>query len=265
MTTISSALLAFVIFLSLGWGNFQHADMIAFNQNLNNTLDIALIDVSTRLRVNMTQNPGNDKDAVWSPDGSRLAYLSNQTGSEHVYVLDFLADETCLLTPSEDDKTFLYHPYELPQWSADGKRVVVFRHGVNRWNETIFLTINVKNGEATQINQDHPDAIHYIQNMQVGAVDSPDNRYEALLDVMDDQETIGLFLVENGERRLLYIVGSMNDYQRSVFSWSPDSQQIALIVTKQNSQQLLIVNVKTGAGRLLTHHADPTSIPAWRP
>ena len=265
LTTTSSAMLVFAMSLSLGWGRLQRADMVAFSQNHNNILDIAAVDVHTRLQVNLTQNSAEDKDAAWSPDGSRLSYLSDQLDSVHVYVLDFAGNDTHLITPYEGDETFLYYPYELPQWSADGERVVVFRHVVNRWDETTLLSINVKNGEATQINQDHPDGVHYIETLQFGEVDSPNGRYRALLDVTDDQQAIGLFLVENGERRLLYTVGGMNDYQRSVFSWSPDSQHIALIVTKNDTRQLLIVNVETGNMRVLAQNADPISAPAWRP
>jgi Tol biopolymer transport system component len=37
---------------------------------------------------NLTRNPAFDNDPAWSPDGRRLAFVSNREGSYRVYVMN---------------------------------------------------------------------------------------------------------------------------------------------------------------------------------
>ncbi|HVF92183.1 MAG TPA: S41 family peptidase [Blastocatellia bacterium] len=68
---------------------------------------------------NLTHSSGaHDKWARWSPDGSRIAYISDASGEEEVHVI---AQDG--LTPPEQltsgGKAMRY----APEWSADGKRI----------------------------------------------------------------------------------------------------------------------------------------------
>ncbi len=37
---------------------------------------------------NLTRHPAQDNFAAWSPDGGRLAFISNRGGGYHTYVMD---------------------------------------------------------------------------------------------------------------------------------------------------------------------------------
>jgi TolB protein len=37
---------------------------------------------------NLTNHPAQDNSAAWSPDGKRLAFISNRGGGYDVYVMD---------------------------------------------------------------------------------------------------------------------------------------------------------------------------------
>ena len=37
---------------------------------------------------NLTRNPANDSDPTWSPDGRRLAFVSDRDGDLEVYVMN---------------------------------------------------------------------------------------------------------------------------------------------------------------------------------
>ncbi len=68
---------------------------------------------------NLTHSSGaHDKWPRWSPDGSRIAYISDQTGEEEVWVI---AQDGS--TPAEQlttgGKAFRY----APEWAPDGKRI----------------------------------------------------------------------------------------------------------------------------------------------
>ena len=166
-----------------------------------------------------------------------------------------------LLTSRED--TIQYA--QQPQWSADGERVIIYAQGLTRRISPTLFTVNVADGHITPIDQDHPDGAHYIENLQGSAVTAPDGRYEAVLDVSADERTVALFLLDDNTQRRLYTLSGLLEYQRSVFSWSPDSRLIALVAVTQDKAELLVLDVETGDSRVLAQGADAVSIPAWQP
>ncbi len=68
---------------------------------------------------NLTRTSGaHDKGARWSPDGRKVAYLSDGTGEEEVYVVDALGvGKPEQITSGGKGQRFP------PEWSADGKRL----------------------------------------------------------------------------------------------------------------------------------------------
>ena len=70
---------------------------------------------------NLTHSSGaHDKAAVWSPDGSKIAFLSDMSGEEQLYVIDQAGTgEPERLTDSF--RMMLY----APRWSPDGERIAL--------------------------------------------------------------------------------------------------------------------------------------------
>src|SRR5664279_2726508 len=68
---------------------------------------------------NLTHSPGaHDKLPRWSPDGSKVAFISDQSGEEEVWVV---AQDGA--TPAEPLTTGGKAMRFAPEWSADGKRL----------------------------------------------------------------------------------------------------------------------------------------------
>jgi Tol biopolymer transport system component len=67
--------------------------------------------------VPLTDGPGNDTEAVWSPDGSRVAFQSDRRGMPGLYVLDVA---TRRVTPLVEGPGLA----QFPAWSPDGKSIV---------------------------------------------------------------------------------------------------------------------------------------------
>src|SRR5215203_3496459 len=68
---------------------------------------------------NLTHSSGaHDKFPRWSPDGSRIAYISDRTGEEEVWVeaQDGLSEAQQLTTSGGAQRY-------APEWSGDGKRI----------------------------------------------------------------------------------------------------------------------------------------------
>ncbi|HEY3122863.1 MAG TPA: protein kinase, partial [Thermoanaerobaculia bacterium] len=77
--------------------------------------DIWLIDVARGIRSRFTFDPANERIAVWSPDGSRLAFISNREGFGDIYEkASSGAGEEKPVFRSDSDKF-------LTDWSEDGR------------------------------------------------------------------------------------------------------------------------------------------------
>jgi Tol biopolymer transport system component len=78
--------------------------------------DLYLQPLDGRPAERLTEHPGNNMRAHFSPDGNQLAYLSSRTGDEELWLLDLATGEERLLT--EDPATD-----EMATWSPDGNEL----------------------------------------------------------------------------------------------------------------------------------------------
>jgi tricorn protease len=112
---------------------------------------------------NLTQSSGaNDRSPVWSPDGARLAWLSDASGEYQLMLGDPLGITTpnALTLPST---AF----FSAPSWSPDGTQILLQDNHRNLW------TIEVSTGNATKIDIDnYPDPIRSFD-----ATWSPDSKW----------------------------------------------------------------------------------------
>ncbi len=104
---------------------------------------------------NITQTQGaHEKFPAWSPDGSRIAYLSDASGEYqlHVKAQDGTGDPTVYKL----EGTGFYADLE---WSPDGNKICYVDNGRN------FYYIDINNAEIIKIDQDElyqPGAFRYI-------------------------------------------------------------------------------------------------------
>lgn len=90
---------------------------------------------------NLTQSPGaHDRSPVWSPDGARLAWLSDSSGEYQLMVGDPLGVSAPRAIPLPST-AFFY----VPSWSPDGTQILIEDNHLNLW------TIEVASGKASKI------------------------------------------------------------------------------------------------------------------
>jgi Tol biopolymer transport system component len=87
-------------------------------QDENTVEDLWTMDLERGLASRLTAGQGSNEHPVWSPDGQRIAFMSNRAGAYDLYVRN--ADGT------GEDELLLKSPYtKFPAcWSADGKYLV---------------------------------------------------------------------------------------------------------------------------------------------
>jgi Tol biopolymer transport system component len=96
---------------------------IAIRDPQTKTRDIWIIDLLRGTKTRLTFDPADDMAAVWSPDGTRIAFTSNRLGQRDIYQKppDGSGPDDLLLGGKGEDKF-------VDDWSADGKYLVYDHH-----------------------------------------------------------------------------------------------------------------------------------------
>jgi dipeptidyl aminopeptidase/acylaminoacyl peptidase len=90
--------------------------------------DIWMIDLGSGIPSRLTTQPGVDADAVWSPDGSQVAYVSSRGDASGIYRLSVNGgSEQMLLKSGVDLLTGL--GLRTTDWTRDGRFIVYERQG----------------------------------------------------------------------------------------------------------------------------------------
>jgi len=111
-------------------------------------IDLWLLDIDTGNRTRLASDPLNFSfhSAVWSPDGTRLAYASARTGKRAIYIRSVNQ-----ITPEEqrweDQEDAIAYPTD---WTQDGKSLVLTERPISTHDERVsLLPVAGKNGAET--------------------------------------------------------------------------------------------------------------------
>lgn len=94
--------------------------MIAFTTNMGNSLDIAIMPpTGTEIDIQLltSDSRDNERDPAWSPDGTRIAFVSNRGGGvDNIFVMDAYGSNVVQLTNREGANSS-------PTWSSDSRYI----------------------------------------------------------------------------------------------------------------------------------------------
>lgn len=113
---------------------------------------------------NLTQTPGvHEREPVWSPDGKKIAYFSDQAGEYTLHVLDRDKEETTNY-PLKGEGF-----YDRIEWSPDSEKIAFTD---NSWS---LYWIDLESGGITKIGQEYL----YGAQKSIRGVWAPDSRWIA--------------------------------------------------------------------------------------
>ena len=209
----------------------------------------------------LTANGAVDFYPAWSPDGQRVAYVSDaevadglrDTGASRVNLHTMAADGTDIRPVLDDDFAVLHHP---PAWSPDGRHLAVVRYLEERVGA--FPTVTDVGRELYVVGADGAEPRRLAENVVSGPSWSPDG--QRLVIAQAEVDGVGLYVIGidgTESRRVMGLEGWEGPYWRASWgpadpaeawidtvAWSPDGTRI--LVRSNQEHPALVVSVESG-------------------
>jgi Tol biopolymer transport system component len=182
----------------------------------------------------ITDGTWNDRDPIWSPDGQRLAFISDRGGTPGVWVIPSLGGTPELKTPLNRSN------WSLTGWSADA-RTIYFE------SSSDLYAIELATGHITPITTPDPKRTA-ARDFRISA----DGNQIAYADAIDGKFRI-LVMPRQGGRAVPITAGEGDDVYPA---WFPDSRTLAFTSSRAGQYQVYLTALDRRAPRQLTYGND---------
>lgn len=211
--------------------------------------DIWALDIQNPKPIRLTNDPTDDRDPAWSPNGKSLAFASHRDGNWEIYVED-------IATGAVNRRTYDLSFQANPKWSPDGLWLTYESY---QGNDLDIYVVPVDGSQPPQrlpANSDTPD---------FSPAWSPDGRQIAFVSWRDGNQDIYVFSLNSQEvYNLTNSPTRMEDYP----AWSPDSKYIAYSAVDEGIEKVFVKPADNpqaepqviGRGRMPTWSPNGSSI-----
>jgi dipeptidyl aminopeptidase/acylaminoacyl peptidase len=221
---------------------------VLYTSYRNDALELWVLDVQGGGAHALVANGAVNLDARWSPDGSRIAYVSTAFhGRFHVFVLGISdgkpAGESVRITEDKDSGLPRYYyskfdQYLSPTWSPDGRELILVSNRGDVWGSGDLWRMSPEPGATMRLVRKeetnwkaHPDWARGGRRVV----------YSSYLGRQHNQ--IWLTTAEGGDPfELTYC-----DCDHTRPRWSPDGRRIAFVTNEEGNVSLRVVSVPGGA------------------
>jgi len=244
-----------------------------------NTRETRLFTVSADGRGQPRPLTAGPKDRLprWSPDGRRLAFVSERSGKPQLYILDREGGEAWVLPTRQKVES-------APVWSPDGRYLAFVARAWAKSADWVPYP-GAPKGDAARARE---QAARRLEGQQQAAK-KPVSDVKVITDLRFRFDGVGyfgdlkkqVFVVEvppagpgPGEQREEVEARQVTsgDFDHDFPTWSPDGTRIACVAFREeltwenlSRQDLWVFDVETGAARQLIDGAGPIFSPVWSP
>jgi len=198
----------------------------------------------------LTRAPGNDAQAVWSPDGARIVFMSQREGLRRLYLMDSDGDHVRALTSPDSNAMN-------PTWSPDGRRIAYVTD--RDFAEEIYLIdVDCLDDLACA------GASSRLTQLQALADDldwSPDSEALAFMSAVGGDLDIYTLAINNQELRRWTHDAEVNQDP----AWSLDGDGLAFVSSREGLYGVYIQTAPDASAARLTDGRMNYWMPLWRP
>lgn len=207
--------------------------------------DIWLVGIGgERNPIRLTNDPADDRDPAWAPDGRRLAFASRRDGNWDIYVSDLTAGSISRMTFGLEFEAG-------PEWSPDGQWLVYESY---RGQNLDIYAMPVDGSTPPQRLTDHPAP-------DFSPAWSPDGRQIAFASWRDGNQDIYVFSLDDPSA-IINVTNTPNrneDYP----AWSPDGVYLAYSAVDEGLEKVFVKRADDPAGAAQAIGLGRT--PTWSP
>jgi len=222
---------------------------VAFDRYDGNAVELELLELSTGKVMALTSNHAVNLEPRWSPDGSRLAFVSTAyEGRWHVYTMsvrDGRGTEPVRITTDRDSKLpryyySVYDHYLSPTWSPDGKELIVISNRGEIWGTGGFWRMRAEPSDSMRL-------IHFEETTWKARPDwSPDGKRVVYSSYVGTQFNQLWLMTSDGGVPLELTYGA---FDATSPRWSHDARHIAYISNEGGNTALWVLDMPGAAKR----------------
>ena len=242
-------LLPLFALIAVGCGILDDDPFIAFSVGDVGQRDIHVVRADGSDLQTVVFHPADDFAPVWSPDRTRIAYLSNRDGNVEVYVTVSLTEPANPTTSMRVTNTGVDESNIV--WSPDSRRLAYVSPEGDGTPRVYWVDLsNLR-----------PNRLLYGHVGEQDPAWSPDGKWVAISVLDERREPIGVFL-RNPDGVNSIQVSHTADYAPA---WSPDGKRLAFVSTRRGNQDVYVAGVREDGS--ISQQVNVTANPAddWGP
>jgi len=253
--TLGAFMLTSVAVIAAPGSSSANGPKIVFGSARNSgNHEIYVMDQNGSNQIRLTNNLAYDDQPKWSPDGTRIAFISDRDGNFEIYSMNDDGTDQQRLTNNPAADGF-------PAWSPDGTKIAFVSGDLRDPSTFEVYVMNANGSNRTRLTNDalvdgvpawSPDGSKIVFMSGASSVFSP-NSFEIF--VMD----------ANGSNRTRLTNNSVVDGQPS---YSPDGTKILFAsgdAMNPNGIEIFTMNANGSNRTQLTTNAVTDGFPAWSP
>ncbi len=203
--------------------------------------DVYVMDDDGGNRENLTNHPAYDFDPDWSPDGTKIAFVSDRSRPSQIYVMD--ADGKNLIRLTDGPR-----PKGGPDWSPDGGKIA--------------FSVDAPVDRIDVIDADGKNRVMLVNDASAPSW-SPDGGSIAFMSRRPGGASYQIYVIGTDGQGLRRVTNHIWSAQSPAFS--PDGKRIAYMARDGSFSHIFVVKPNGIDRKRLTRNQQYHGDPAWSP